>query len=66
MLNTEEVVPINLHKIEPEERAGHIASVTLWIGLSALFNRASWSDLINLCDEDLFVESRGEKFSLLA
>jgi hypothetical protein len=67
MLNTEEVVPINnLHKIELEERAGHIASVTLWNGLSALFNRASWYDLINLCDEDLFVESRGEKFSLLA
>ena len=65
VLNTEEIVPINnKYKIELEQKAGGIASVTLWNGLSALFNRASWYDLVKLCDNDFLVESRGERFSL--
>ena len=66
-LNTEEVVPINnKYKIELENKAEGIASVTLWNGLSALFNRPSWYDLVNLCNSDFLVESRGERFNLLA
>ncbi len=66
-LNTEEVVPINnKYKIELEKKAQGIARVTLWNGLSALFNRSSWYDLVNLCNSDFFVESRGEQFNLLA
>ena len=66
-LNTEEVVPINnKYKIELENKAEGIARVTLWNGLSALFNRPSWYDLVNLCNSDFLVESRGEQFKLLA
>ena len=66
-LNTEEVVPINnKYKIEPENKAEGVARVTLWNGLSALFNRPSWYDLVNLCNSDFLVESRGEQFKLLA
>ena len=66
-LNTEDVVPINnKYKIELENKAEGIARVTLWNGLSALFNRPSWYDLVNLCNSDFLVESRGEQFKLLA
>ena len=66
-LNTGEVVPINKkYKIELENKAEGIASVALWNGLSALFNRSSWYELANLCNSDFLVESRGEQFNLSA
>ncbi len=65
VLNTDEIVPINSkYKIRQEPQLKGIASIVLWNGLSGFFNRSSWYDLVNLCDDDFFIHSRGERFKL--
>ena len=52
--------------LQPEPRAAGASFVNLPNGLSALFTRAAWYRLVELADEDGYVFSGGERFSLLA
>ena len=65
VLNTDEIVPINSrYKIQQSVGTGGIASIVLWNGLSGFFNRSSWYELVNLCDDNFFIHSYGERFKL--
>lgn len=52
--------------LQPEARAAGASYVNLPNGLSALFTRAAWYRLVELADEDGYIFSGGERFSLLA
>ncbi len=66
VLNTGERVPIGPDfKIFLDERAGNVAAVNLWNGLSAIFSRPAWYELASYCDESFSVCSRGERFNLI-
>ena len=67
VLNTGGVFQLDAETgLQPEPRAAGASFVNLPNGLSALFTRAAWYRLVELADEDGYVFSGGERFSLLA
>ena len=67
-LNTGQQLEIGAeHTLFLEESVGGVAAITLWHGLSALFNRAAWLRLVDAAqesDEGLWVTSGSERYFL--
>ena len=51
--------------LSPEPRAAGAAFISLPNKLTALFTRAAWYRLVDMADDDGFVESGGKKYPLL-